>query len=227
MEIGNWKLEINYFMGHKVSPKAFRIGISEEWDSRWFKLGKNFPIYLKEDEGIRKYLLKKLKESGIEKVIIERSLDNINITVLSSKPGIIIGRGGTGIEDIKNYIQKRLLNKNNKVKLQINIKEVSKPQLCAPIMAQNIASDLEKRIPYRRTMKRSIESIMKTGAEGVKVITSGRLDGAEIARRETLTQGKIPLHTIRANIDYGIATAYTTYGTVGVKVWIYKGDVFK
>lgn len=218
---------INY-MGHKVSPKAFRLGMSEEWDSRWFAFGNNFVQRLKEDEAVRKFLTKKLKEAGLEKVVIERAVDSVTITVYSSKPGVIIGRGGSSIEELKNYISKKIIAKNtkNKVKLQINIKEVNKPQLSATIMAQNMASDLEKRIPFRRAMKRSMDAIMKAGAEGVKVISSGRLDGAEIARKETLVLGKIPLHTIRANIDYGTATAFTTYGTVGVKFWIYKGEKF-
>ena len=215
-------------MGHKVSPKVFRLGLSEDWDSRWFKSGKIYQQYLKEDTVIRKYLLNKLKDSGIEKIIIERSPDSLIITVNSSKPGMIIGRGGSMIEEIKKYIQKKITKNTSasKIKMQINIKEVNRPQLSAPIIAQNMATDLEKRIPFRRAMKRNIESIMKAGAEGVKIICSGRLDGAEIARRETIVQGKIPLHTIRANIDYGLATAFTTYGTVGVKVWIYKGEIF-
>ncbi|HPA25658.1 MAG TPA: 30S ribosomal protein S3 [bacterium] len=226
-------------MGHKVSPKAFRLGMSEEWDSRWFAFGNNFVQRLKEDEAIRKFLTKKLKDAGLEKVVIERAVDSIIITVYSSKPGVIIGRGGASIEELKNHIIKKIIAKNNKshniavknrdsgkIKLQINIKEVNKPQLSAPIMSQNMASDLEKRIPFRRAMKRSMESIMKAGAEGVKVIASGRLDGAEIARKETLVLGKIPLHTIRANIDYGTATAFTTYGAVGIKFWIYKGEKF-
>ena len=241
-------------MGHKVNPKIFRIGLSESWNSRWFARGKDYAQYLKQDTEIRKYLTNKLKDAGVERIEIERSPDNINIIINSSRPGIIIGRGGAGIEEIKKYIEKKIIsarggflpetdasldyasdegvssrqtsNWNKKIKLQINIKEVSKPQLSAQLVAQNIAQELEKRIPYRRAMKRNIESVMKAGAQGVKVICSGRLDGVEIARQETLSQGKIPLHTLRADIDYGIATACTTYGTVGVKVWIYKGEVF-
>lgn len=231
-------------MGHKVSPKIFRLGLSEDWNSRWFARGKKYSHYLKEDTLIREYLTKKLKDSGLEKVVIERSPDNINVIVYSSKPGVIIGRGGTAIEEIKKHLEKKFIKKDllvkdktdspqpnfkskGQVKLQINIKEVSRPQLSAPIVAQNIASELEKRIPYRRAMKRNMEATLKAGAEGMKVICSGRLDGVEIARRETMATGKIPLHTLRADIDYGVATAFTTYGAVGVKVWIYKGEVFK
>ncbi|MCM8763333.1 MAG: 30S ribosomal protein S3 [Candidatus Omnitrophica bacterium] len=234
-------------MGHKVSPKIFRIGLSEDWNSHWFARGGNYSDYLKEDTAIREYLNDKLKEAGLEKVVIERSPDNINITIHSSKPGLVIGRGGAAIEEIKKHIEKKIIRKNlfkrdkkgdssalpnargraGRIKLQINIKEVNRPQLSAPIVAQNIASELEKRIPYRQAMKRSLEAALKAGVEGIKVICSGRLDGVEIARKETMATGKIPLHTLRADIDYGQATAFTTYGAVGVKVWIYKGEVFK
>lgn len=219
-------------MGHKVNPKIFRVGLSEDWDSRWFKLGKAFRQQLYQDVLVRRYLTKKLRESGIEKIVIERSTDNMIVTVHSSKPGVIIGRGGAGIEEIKKYLMQKIIfkgqnKKSPKTKLQLNIKEVSRPQLSAPIVAQNIAMELEKRIPYRRAMKRHIESVLKAGALGVKVICAGRLDGVDIARRETMVHGEIPLHTMRANIDYGQTTAFTTSaGTVGVKVWIYKGEVF-
>ncbi|MBU4360767.1 30S ribosomal protein S3 [Patescibacteria group bacterium] len=212
-------------MGHKVNPKIFRIGLSENWSSRWFKHGPLFAKQLEQDTGMRKYLTSKLRECSLESVEIERSPDNINITLHSSKPGIIIGRGGSNIEEIKKYLQQKIL-KNRKIKMSINIKEVNKPQLSAPIMAQNISLELEKRIPYRRVMKRNIEVIMKAGAQGVKIACAGRLGGVEIARTEKLTQGKIPLHTLRASIDYGTATAKTTYGAIGVKVWIYKGEKF-
>ena len=214
------------YMGHKVNPKIFRIGLSENWTSRWFKRGPLFAQQLEQDTKIRAYLTQKLKECSLERVEIDRSPDNINIILYSSKPGIIIGRGGSGIEEIKKYLQQKII-KNKKIKLSINIKEVNKPQLSAQIMAQNIALELEKRIPYRRSMKRNIESIMKAGAKGVKITCSGRLGGVEIARAEKLTQGKIPLHTLRADIDYGTATARTTYGAIGIKIWIYKGEIFK
>ncbi len=220
-------------MGHKVNPKIFRIGLSEDWDSCWFESGQKYVEYLEQDTKIRQYLTKKLKDGGVKKVEIERSPDNLNVIIYSSKPGIIIGRNGAGVEELKKYIQKKIIkdkflpNSNKrKTSLQINIKEVSKPQLSAQIIAQNIALELEKRVPYRRAMKRNMESVMKAGAQGVKVIASGRLDGVEIARQETLSKGKIPLHTLRADIDYGVAVARTTYGAVGVKVWIYKGEKF-
>ncbi len=212
-------------MGHKVNPKIFRIGLSENWASRWFKRGPAFARQLEQDTKLREYLNSKLRDCSLKSVEIERSPDNINIILHSSKPGIIIGRGGVGVEEIKNYLLKKII-KNKKIKLQINIKEVNKPQLCAQIMAQNIALELEKRIPYRRSMKRNIEAIIKAGAQGVKVHCAGRLGGVEIARTEKLTQGKIPLHTLRADIDYGTATARTTYGAIGVKIWIYKGEKF-
>ncbi len=213
-------------MGHKVNPKIFRVGLSENWSSRWFAGENDYKGYLKQDYYVREYLEKKLRDAGVKKIEIERSPDNLNINIYSSKPGIIIGRGGSGIEEIKKHILKNII-KNKKTKIQINIKEVSKPQLSAQIVAQNMALELEKRIPYRRVMKRNLESVMRAGAKGVKVILAGRLDGVDIARRETLVQGKIPLHTIRAEIDYGTSTASTTYGAVGIKVWVYTGEYFE
>lgn len=213
-------------MGHKVSPKIIRLGITQKWNSRWFGRGKDFVNNLKQDTLIRNFLSNKLKEGGVEKIEIERSPDKIDVLIYSSKPGIIIGRGGSGIEEVKTYILKKII-KNKKVKINLNIKEVSKPQLSASIVAQNIAFELEKRVPYRRAMKRNMESTEKAGAQGIKVICSGRLNGSDIARAETLTIGKIPLHTLRANIDYGVARANTTYGVIGVKVWIYKGEIYK
>lgn len=217
-------------MGHKVNPKAFRIGLSEDWNSRWFKRGDDFVKALEQDNRIRRFLKKKLKDGGVENVEIERSPESINITISSSKPGIIIGRGGAGIEEIKKHIDKKIIalkgGWKDKLKININIKEVATPQLSAQIVATNIALELEKRIPYRRAMKRNMDGVMKAGAQGVKIICSGRLNGAEIARSEKLISGKIPLHTLRADIDYGFTEANTTYGVIGVKVWIYKGEVF-
>jgi small subunit ribosomal protein S3 len=213
-------------MGHKVSPKIIRLGITQKWNSRWFGSGKDFVNNLRQDNLIREFLTKKLKEGGVEKIEIERSPDKIEVLVHSSKPGIIIGRGGAGIEEVKTYIIKNII-KNKKVKINLNIKEVSKPQLSASIVAQNVAFELEKRVPYRRAMKRNMENTEKAGALGIKLICSGRLNGADIARKETLTIGKIPLHTLRADIDYGTARANTTYGVIGIKVWIYKGEIYK
>jgi len=212
-------------MGHKVNPKIYRIGHLTNWTSKWFDSGSSYSKKVEQDVKIRKHITSKLKDAGIDKIEIERSPESINIMIYSSKPGIIIGRGGAGVDEIRKYITKKIIKDKN-VKINIDIKEVSKPQLSAMIVAANIANELEKRIPYRRAMKRNIDSVMKAGAQGVKVVCSGRLDGVEIARQETLYQGKIPLQTLRADIDYARTAAHTTYGQVGVKVWIYKGEVF-
>jgi small subunit ribosomal protein S3 len=212
-------------MGHKVNPKIFRIGLSTNWNSKWFALGRDYNKKSEEDIKTRRFLMMKFREAGVDHIETERSRDQIRITIFSSRPGVIIGKGGAGIEDAKNYILKKIL-KNKKANININIKEVDKPQLSAMIMAQNIAMEIEKRTPFRRTMKRTIEGIMKAGAEGVKVVCSGRLDGAEIARREMLSQGKMPLHTLRSDVDYSRTVAQTTYGIIGIKVWIYKGEYF-
>jgi len=177
-------------MGHKVSPKIFRISLSEKWNSRWFAHGKNFAKYLEQDYRIRTYVQEKLKDAGLNSVEIERSPEKIELFIYSSKPGIIIGRGGAGINDLKNYIERKII-KDKKIKLQISIKEVSKPQIAATIVAQNVAFELEKRVPYRRVMKRNLENIMRAGAQGSKIICSGRLGGVDIARSETQIEGKI------------------------------------
>jgi len=212
-------------MGHKVNPIAFRIGQTQTWSSRWFS-HRNYPELLKEDILIRKFLKTKLKEAGIEKVIIERSPTEITIIIEAVRPGIIIGRGGSGIEEIKKELMIKYL-KSVKQNIKINIQEVANPALSAAYNVYQISQEIEKRMPFRRVMKQTIDKVMKGGALGVKVIIGGRLNGAEIARSETLSQGKIPLHTLRANIDYSRGAAQTTYGTIGVKVWIYKGDVFE
>ena len=213
-------------MGQKVNPKIFRIGQTRSWNSVWFANVKNYAGYLKQDILIRKFLSVRLKEGGLDKIEIERAADSIHIAVHTSRPGVVIGKGGAGIDELRNIISRDYI-KNKKTKVQIDIKEVAKPNLSANIVAQNVAAELEKRVPYRRAMKRNIEQVIKAGAEGVKVICSGRLGGVDIARRETLTEGKIPLHTIRADVDYSRLAARTTYGAIGVKVWIYRGEVFK
>lgn len=210
-------------MGHKVNPKSFRIGIIQTWPSKWFAK-KNFAEYLKQDLLIRKFLQKKLKEAGLDLVEISRGANDMTIDIIAAKPGIIIGRGGQAIEEIKKEIQTRLLN--GKVTVKINIKEVDNASLSAAIIVQNIASDLEKRIPFRRVAKQIVDRVMKAGAQGVKIAVGGRLNGAEIARTEVFSNGKIPLHTLRANIDYSRSHAQTTFGKIGIKVWIYKGEVF-
>lgn len=214
-------------MGHKVNPKILRIGVINSWDSKWFAKGK-YSEYLKQDIGIRKFLQTKLRNASIDKIEIERSVDSINIILYSAKPGIIIGRAGAGVEELKNGLQKNVLNKFGlqKIKVNINIQEIKNPALSANIVLQYIIDDIEKRTPFRRTMKQAIGKVEKAGAKGVKIVISGRLNGAEIARTEKLISGKIPLHTFRADIDYSRGTARTIYGAIGVKVWIYKGEVF-
>ena len=211
-------------MGHKVNPKSFRIGLNITWLSKWYNR-KHYADLVREDILIRKYLRKRLKDAGIDKVEIERSPTAMSIIITAARPGIIIGRGGGGIEEIKKDIaQKFDFAKQN---IKINIQEVENPNLSAEVMLNFMIADIEKRMPFRRVMKQTIDRIMKAGALGVRVTMSGRLNGAEIARTENLSEGKIPLHTLRANIDYTRGCAHTTYGAIGLKLWIYKGDVFE
>ncbi|OGF21255.1 30S ribosomal protein S3 [Candidatus Falkowbacteria bacterium RBG_13_39_14] len=214
-------------MGHKVNPKIFRMGIIRSWDSKWFAK-KNFSDFLRQDILIRKFLKKQLREASLDKIEIERSGDSVKVIIFSGKPGIIIGRSGAGIEELKNKL-KKLLNKIGlpNINLNLNIQEVSNPSLSANIILHNIIDDIEKRIPFRRVLRQAVAKAEKAGAKGVKVMVSGRLNGAEIARTEKLISGKIPLHTLRADIDYTRGTANTIYGAIGVKVWIYKGEIFK
>jgi small subunit ribosomal protein S3 len=210
-------------MGKKINPRVFRLGMSENWRSRWYA-SKDYAELLQQDIKIRKFLAKELREASIDRIDIERSRGEIIINISAAKPGVIIGRGGSSVEDIKNKVRRGFLEKNTK--LQINITEVSVPNLSASVIVQNIGEDLEKRMPFRRVMKMSIEKVMKAGAKGVKIMVAGRLNGAEIARSEKLAQGKIPLQTIRSNIDYSRGVAQTIYGVIGIKVWIYKGEYF-
>jgi len=217
-------------MGQKVNPKIFRIGITKSWDSKWFSMH-NFKLYLKQDVAVRKFLKNKIKEAGLAKIEIERSAENINIIIYASRPGVIIGRAGTGIEELKKGLLTNIFNKKEtklpgKLSLNINIMEIDKPNLNAQIVLDNMIADLEKRIPFRRVMKQAISRVSRAGAKGIKVYVSGRLNGADIARREVLSEGMIPLHTLRADIDYARGAAQTLYGKIGVKVWIYKGEVF-
>jgi len=220
-------------MGQKTHPKSLRLGIIKNWDSRWFAKKKNLPFILEEDFKIRQYLNRALKSATIEKIEIERLGSNINVTIAAARPGVIIGRGGKGVEKVKKDLDKIIQEhrQEKKIKenysLNINIEEVKKPNLSAAIVAQMIAENIEKRMPYRRAMKKAIEMVsQQKEVKGIKVKVSGRLDGAEISRREWLDWGKMPLQTLRADIDYAEARAHCTYGTVGVKVWIYKGEVF-
>ncbi len=212
-------------MGNKVNPKGFRIGTTLTWTSRWFSR-KDFAKQLREDVEIKRYLRGKVKDSLIGNIEIERFANNMNIIISAAKPGLIIGRAGAGVEDLKKDLVSRFLKGQKKV-LNLNIQEVRKPYLNANIVLQNMIFDIEKRMPFRRVLKQTLARIQKEGAQGAKVMIGGRLNGAEIARSEMLSQGKIPLHTLRADIDYARGAAFTTYGAIGIKVWIYKGEVFK
>lgn len=212
-------------MGQKVHPKAFRLGVIDTWNSKWFAR-KGYAALVREDVTIRRYITRKLREAGIASVDIERSPAALTITLSTSKPGVVIGRGGSGAEALRKELQQKIL-RNPKLNVRLNIQEVRQPELDAQIVTQNIIEQVEKRLPFRRIMKQTTESVMRSGAQGVKVMMAGRLNGAEIARTEHLVRGKIPLQTLRANIQYARGTASTTYGTIGVKVWIYKGEVFE
>ncbi|MBQ9062485.1 MAG: 30S ribosomal protein S3 [Eubacterium sp.] len=207
-------------MGQKVNPHGLRVGIIKDWSSKWYAEGGDFADYLVEDYNIRKYLKKRLYSAGISDVEIERASDRVRITIFTSKPGFVIGKGGAEIEKVK----KELTQFTDK-KLIVDIKEVKKPDLDAQLVAENIAQQLENRISFRRAMKSVMQRTMRSGAEGIKTAVSGRLGGADIARTEFYSEGTIPLQTLRADIDYGFAEANTTYGKVGVKAWIYKGEI--
>ena len=209
-------------MGQKVNPIGLRLGINRGWDSIWFAKKKEFGKYLIEDFKIRQYIKKNIINSGVSEIIIERSSKKCTVSIHTSRPGFVIGKKGADIEKIKKNI-----SKITEKEVLINIKEIKKPELNANLVAENIAQQLVKRIAYRRAMKRAMQSAMRLNAKGIKVMVSGRLAGNEIARSEWLREGSIPLHTLRANLDYGEAEALTTYGIIGVKVWIYKGELFE
>ncbi|MBU2025665.1 MAG: 30S ribosomal protein S3 [Patescibacteria group bacterium] len=228
-------------MGKKINPISFRLGIGTNWSSRWFKAG-NYADFLKEDLAIRDLILKKLKAGAIKDVKIERFENSLKVRILAGRPGVIIGRGGSGIEEIKNDLKGLLMSiqsvkrketdrekeKTNKPSLEIEVEEVKNFEENAALVAQSIAEQLEKRVPFRRVLKTAIDSVSKQrGVKGVKIMVKGRLNGTEMSRREWSIKGGIPLHTLRANIDYAKANAYTTYGVIGVKVWIYKGEMFR
>lgn len=208
-------------MGQKVSPHGLRVGVIQDWDSKWYADKNNFADYLIEDKKIREFVKKKYYMAGISKILIDRAANNqIKLTILTDKPGMIIGKSGAGIEELK-----RDSEKLTKKKVSINIVEVRRSELDAQLTAESIAQALERRVAFRRAMKQAIGRTMKAGSKGIKVVLSGRLGGAEIARSEKYSEGNVPLHTIRANIDYGFAEADTTYGKIGVKVWINNGEV--
>ncbi len=208
-------------MGQKVNPHGLRVGVIKDWDSRWYANDQEFSEYLVEDQKIRKFLKKKLGNAGVSKIEIERASDRVKVVIYTAKPGFIIGKGGTEIEVTKSEIAKL----TNGKKVLVDIKEIKKPDKDAQLVAENIAQQLENRVSFRRAMKSCMGRTMKSGALGIKSACSGRLGGADIARTEFYSEGTIPLQTLRADIDYGFAEADTTYGKVGVKVWIYKGEV--
>lgn len=207
-------------MGQKVNPNGLRLGITKDWESNWYANKRDFGDTLNKDIKIRKFLEKELKNAAVASVIIERTAKRCDITINTAKPGVIIGRGGEDIDKLRKKVSK-LVNED----IYISIVEVKNPDLCAKLVADNIASQIEARAPFRSAQKRAIRNTMKAGAKGIKTACSGRLGGAEMARTEGYTEGTVPLHTLRANVDYAISEANTTYGKIGVKVWIYKGEV--
>jgi small subunit ribosomal protein S3 len=206
-------------MGQKINPNGFRLSVSRNWTSRWYANSNDFANMLKEDVEVRNYLKKKLKNASVSKVLIERPAKNARITIFSSRPGVVIGKKGEDIEVLRKELQKRM-----GVPVHVNIEEIRKPEVDAQLIADSITQQLEKRIMFRRAMKRAMQNAMRLGAQGIKIMSSGRLNGAEIARREWYREGRVPLHTLKADIDYATSEAETTYGIIGVKVWVYKGD---
>ncbi len=207
-------------MGQKINPVGFRLGIVKGWDSAWFG-GKDFSDKIVEDHKIRKYIDARIPKGGISKVVIERTLKRITLTIHTARPGVVIGKGGTEVDKIKEEL-KKITGKD----LQINIFEIKRPELDAKLVGESVAQQLQARISFRRAMKQAIASAIRVGAQGIKIKVSGRLGGAEMARSEQYKEGRIPLHTLRADIDYAISEAHTVYGKIGIKVWIFKGEIF-
>ena len=207
-------------MGQKVNPHGLRVGIVKDWDSKWYADKKTFNEYLVEDHKIREFVKKKLFISGISKIEIERAANRIKLTVFTAKPGMVIGKGGSGVEELRLDIEKM-----TKKSVVVNVEEIKIPELDAQLVAENIASQLERRVSFRRAMKQAIQRTMRFGGKGIKTAVSGRLGGADMARTEGYSEGSIPLQTLRADIDYGFAEANTTFGKIGVKVWLYKGEI--
>jgi len=206
-------------MGQKIHPTGFRLAVSRNWSSRWYASNKDFAGMLAEDIKVREYLKKKLKNASVSRVLIERPAKNARITIYSARPGVVIGKKGEDIENLKRELGRQL-----GVPVAVNIEEVRKPEIDAQLIADSITQQLEKRIMFRRAMKRAMQNAMRLGAQGIKIMSAGRLNGIEIARTEWYREGRVPLHTLRADIDYGTSEAKTTYGVIGVKVWVYKGD---
>jgi small subunit ribosomal protein S3 len=206
-------------MGQKINPTGFRLAVSRNWNSRWFAAGADFGRMLGEDLRVREYLKKRLRSASVGRILIERPAKNARITIFSARPGVVIGKKGEDIEALKADLQKML-----GVPVHVNIDEIRKPEVDAQLIADSITQQLEKRIMFRRAMKRAMQNAMRLGAQGIKIMSAGRLNGIEIARTEWYREGRVPLHTLRADIDYGFSEAKTTYGVIGVKVWVYKGD---
>ena len=211
-------------MGQKVNPIGIRLGITREWTSKWYASSKNFPSHVYTDHLVREFLKKRLVEASVSRIQIERAARKVNITIHTARPGIVIGKKGEDIEKLRGQVAKMM--EMTVPNVRINISEIRKPELDAQLVAEGIAQQLERRVMFRRAMKRAVTNTMRIGALGIKVRVSGRLNGAEIARTEWYREGRIPLHTFRADIDYGLSEAKTTYGIIGVKVWIFKGEVF-
>jgi small subunit ribosomal protein S3 len=209
-------------MGQKSSPIGLRLQINRTWDSRWFAEGQDYGRLLLEDLQIRKYIVKKLPQAAISKVVIERPAKICRVSIYAARPGVIIGKKGADIEKLK-----KELSKMTSSDVSLNIVEIRKPEIDAKLVAQGVADQLERRIAFRRAMKRAVQSALRLGAEGIRITCSGRLGGAEIARTEWYREGRVPLHTLRADVDYGTATAFTTYGTCGIKVWVFKGEILE
>jgi small subunit ribosomal protein S3 len=209
-------------MGQKVHPIGMRLGYIRDWNSRWYANSKDYPVLLHQDLEVRDFLKQKLAHASVSRIQINRAAGNAQITIYTARPGLIIGKKGEDIDRLRREISAKL-----GIPLQINVEEIRKPELDAQLVAEGVAQQLEKRIMFRRAMKRAVQNTMRMGAEGIKINVAGRLNGAEIARSEWYREGRVPLHTLRADIDYGFAEAHTTYGVIGVKVWIFKGEVFE
>jgi small subunit ribosomal protein S3 len=205
-------------MGQKINPTGFRLSVLKNWSSKWYANSRKFPVMLNEDIKVREFLKKKLAHAMVSRIVIERPAKNAKITVYSARPGIVIGKKGEDIESLRTALQKMM-----GVPVHVNIEEVRKPEIDAKLIADNIAQQLEKRVMFRRAMKRAMQNAMRLGAQGIKIMSAGRLNGAEIARTEWYREGRVPLHTLRADIDYGTSEAKTTYGIIGIKVWVFKG----
>jgi len=208
-------------MGQKVHPIGFRLGIVTDWNSKWYAGGRDYADYLNTDINVRTFLKKKLAHASVNRILIERPARNVRITIHSARPGIVIGKKGEDIDKLRVEVSKRM-----GVPVHINVEEIRKPELEAQLVAEGVAQQLEKRIMFRRAMKRAVTNSMRVGAKGIRINVAGRLNGAEIARSEWYREGRVPLHTLRADISYGLAEAHTTYGVIGVKVWIFKGEIF-